>query len=129
MRNGGNKSADGDGHTGGEVAQPFCQRQINIAAVENPHAQHRNKSDNETVKSLRAGDDLQNHDLTEFARILAQKTGAGLAGYACALRAARAGKADRKTRAEHPDGGSGSQFKNTHNSFLLYVYSISTYLV
>jgi topoisomerase IA-like protein len=72
------------------------------------------KADDEAVQSLRAGDDLQDHHLTEFARILAEKTRAGLAGKTRAACAARAREANSKTRAQHTDGAARRQFKDTH---------------
>ena len=58
------------------------------------------KNHHQAVQALGAGDDLQNHDLTEFAGVLAQQASAGLTGHAGALCGADAGENSRQASAQ-----------------------------
>ena len=58
------------------------------------------KNQHQPIQALSAGDHLQNHNLAEFAGILAQQACAGFTGHAGTLGRANAGENGRKARAQ-----------------------------
>ena len=65
-------------------------------AGQQAHTEHGEEPHHQAVEALGAGDDLENHDLTELAGVLAQQAGAGLTGDAGALGGADAAEHSRQ---------------------------------
>ncbi|CAN4048710.1 CarD-like/TRCF RNAP-interacting domain-containing protein, partial [Dysosmobacter welbionis] len=73
------QAAQRHGQAGHEIPQPLLHGHIKGGAVQQPHAEHREKPHHQAVQTLGAGDHLEDHHLAELAGILAQKPRARLA--------------------------------------------------
>ena len=123
-------AADCDGQACCEVAAAVNKAHVHGSAIEQTHLINSEEPNNQTVKTLGAGDNLHNHNLTELGRILSEKTCACFTGNTGAACRACTCKAGSETCAEKTDCKAGIlAIHKSSDKFHFYISSLYAYII